>query len=151
MSAECGTQSRGSRISGARGRSSFNAQDLRCHHLLRTMPPSQSAEYAQRHDDGMMRVLDGLMEAHRHSPCDCWVDSGCGVRFEWSLQHSGHRGPMLCTWSTSSNQFRGEVGWRTRRWSIRELRIAADGLDRQGFVGPSWVDVGSSTSTSNPH
>ena len=34
----------------------------RCHHLLRTLPPSQSAEYAQCHDDGMMRVMDGPKE-----------------------------------------------------------------------------------------
>ena len=33
----------------------------RCHHMLRTLPPSQSEEYAQAHDAGMLRVMDTLL------------------------------------------------------------------------------------------
>ena len=33
----------------------------RCHHILRTLPPSQSADYAQRHGDGMKQTLDNLL------------------------------------------------------------------------------------------
>ena len=33
----------------------------RCHHILRTLPPSESAEYAQRHDDGMWQAMQALM------------------------------------------------------------------------------------------
>ena len=33
----------------------------RCHHFLRTMPPSQSVEYAQGHDDGMMSTMHALL------------------------------------------------------------------------------------------
>ena len=30
----------------------------RCHHMLRTLPPSESEEYARAHDVGMARVMD---------------------------------------------------------------------------------------------
>ena len=33
----------------------------RCHHMLWTLPPSQSPEYAQAHDAGMLRVMDTLL------------------------------------------------------------------------------------------
>ena len=33
----------------------------RCHHFLRTMPLSQSVEYAQGHDDGMMSTMHALL------------------------------------------------------------------------------------------
>ena len=33
----------------------------RCHHLLRTIPPSQSAQYAQGHDDFMWRAVEAVM------------------------------------------------------------------------------------------
>ena len=33
----------------------------RCHHMLRILPPSQSAEYAQAHDARMLRVMDTLL------------------------------------------------------------------------------------------
>ena len=33
----------------------------RCHHMLRTLPPPQSEEYAQAHDAGMLRVMDTLL------------------------------------------------------------------------------------------
>ena len=34
----------------------------RCHHLLRTLPPSQSTEYASRHDDGMWQATGRFWE-----------------------------------------------------------------------------------------
>ena len=33
----------------------------RCHHIIRTLPPSQSADYAQGHDEGMKRTMDNLL------------------------------------------------------------------------------------------
>ena len=33
----------------------------RCHHLLRTLPPSRSAQYAQGHDEGMQRAMRSLL------------------------------------------------------------------------------------------
>ena len=33
----------------------------RCHHMLWTLPPSQSGECAQAHDAGMLRVMDTLL------------------------------------------------------------------------------------------
>ena len=34
----------------------------RCHHLLRTVPPSQAARYAHGHDQGMMATMEALLE-----------------------------------------------------------------------------------------
>ena len=34
----------------------------RCHHLLRTLPPSQVERYAQGHDEGMMATMETLLE-----------------------------------------------------------------------------------------
>ena len=34
----------------------------RCHHFLRTMPPSSSAQYAEGHDVGMQQAMELLME-----------------------------------------------------------------------------------------
>ena len=33
----------------------------RCHHFLRTIPPCQTAEYTQRHDEGMWHTLTALL------------------------------------------------------------------------------------------
>ena len=33
----------------------------RCHHIIRTLPPSQSADYAQGHDEGIKRTMDNLL------------------------------------------------------------------------------------------
>ena len=33
----------------------------RCHHMLQTLQPSQSEEYAQAHDAGILRVMDTLL------------------------------------------------------------------------------------------
>ena len=33
----------------------------RCHLFLRTLPPSQSAEYARQHDVGMMTIMEALL------------------------------------------------------------------------------------------
>ena len=33
----------------------------RCHHILRTLPPTQSEEYAQEHDAGMQRTMEVLL------------------------------------------------------------------------------------------
>ena len=33
----------------------------RCHHLLRTVPPSQSRQHAVGHDAGMMRAMESVL------------------------------------------------------------------------------------------
>ena len=33
----------------------------RCHHFIRTMPPSKSMEYAQGHDRGMLRSMEAIL------------------------------------------------------------------------------------------
>ena len=37
------------------------AAGSRCHHLLRTLPPSQTGEYADGHDLGMMQAMESLL------------------------------------------------------------------------------------------
>ena len=113
----------------------------RYHHLMRTLPPSQSAECARCHDDGTMRVMDGPMEGLTGSGEDKMV-----VHQLASLPNAigglGFRVPNG-PGSTLSN-----VGF-----CIAYEASQLAGLDRQGFIGrPSWVDRrGSSTPTKNPH
>ena len=50
----------------------------RCHHLLRTLPPSHAVAYAQGHDEGMQRAMASLLEgipgdAHQQAPAAFWA------------------------------------------------------------------------------
>ena len=77
----------------------------RCHHLLRTLPPSQSTEYASRHDDGMWQATgallggltgteeDQLTARHLASLPVRLEASGSGVQHGWRPQRSGRHGP----------------------------------------------------------
>ena len=40
----------------------------RCHHFLRTMPPSKSVEYAQGHDHGMLRSMEAILGSLPRNP-----------------------------------------------------------------------------------
>ena len=146
--------SRGFWISCARERSSCNAQN-----------PVATICCAERHHDGMMRVLDGDSVARqrtrrwhiswRHLPLD-WVDSGCGVRFPWrqQQQHSGHRGPHDPR-EVSTKAFvlverldgEHDVGG-----CISELRVAAGGRPTRFCRAPitDRLAVGSLSTTSTP-
>ena len=44
------------------GKASLGFQTCsRCHYLLRTVPPSQSRQYAVGHDAGMMRAMESVL------------------------------------------------------------------------------------------
>ena len=78
----------------------------RCHHVLRTVPPSQSARYAAGHDEGMYQTMTALLGALLGTEISTardittlpmrlgdWV---FGPRDQLHLALAGHRGPMLC-------------------------------------------------------
>ena len=73
----------------------------RCH--LGTLPPSQSAEYAQRHDDGMKQTMENLLrlpgEDHEKDMARniASLPMRMGVHREWHLERIGRHGQTLCT------------------------------------------------------
>ena len=58
---DCGRRLGGSQTPNVRGRSSCSVQGPRCHHFIRTMPPSQSAMYSAGHDPGMQRAMRTIL------------------------------------------------------------------------------------------
>ena len=116
----------------------------RCHHVLRTLPPSQSEVYARGHDLGMGRVVSTLLAlpgdrhgpqyriiAHAHgwswfgmAPAACWAS--------WAdAFHMVHqRLPVV------ADRVVHEISGREdAAGCLSELRGLAIELDRQGFVG----------------
>ena len=87
----------------------------RCHHPLRTLPPSQSAHYAAEHDEGMQRTMRALLgdipggdqEKMRpdwpHSPC-AWVVWVSDLRFAWHQLPIGRHGQTRCPCCRSGSQ-----------------------------------------------
>ena len=131
----------------------------RCHHMLRTLPPSQSEEYAQAHDAGMLRVMDtllalsgnpqevevahniaslpmrlgglGLRSAQRMAPAAYWAS--------WAdaLHMIDQRLPVVAANVAHKLTVEEELGG-----CLEELRNAAAHLDRDGFIGrPQWHDL----------
>ena len=132
----------------------------RCHHLLRTLPPSQATEYAQAHDDGMLQVMNALMggltgteqertTAHQLATLPMRL-GGLGLRSAsrmapasfWSswadaLQMIHQRLPEVADTIVESLEGPREVGG-----CIGELRAVTAALDQQGFIGrPTWTDL----------
>ena len=85
----------------------------RCHHLLRTMPPSRSSTYAQAHDAGMQQAMQSFLGelpgAHSNNRLRVsWHHCQCAWGFwvfvrqpSWQHPLSGHLGPMHCRCSKS--------------------------------------------------
>ena len=132
----------------------------RCHHLLRTLPPSQSLEYAARHDEGMLQAMDdllggltggedekevahlvaslpmrlgglGLRSARRMAPGAYWSS--------WAdaLAMIHQRLPRVA--DSITDRLEGAVAVEG---CLGELHEVGDRLDRQGFVGrPGWAEL----------
>ena len=132
----------------------------RCHHLLRTLPPSQAMEYAQGYDEGMLQVMDVLMggltgtdhektTAHQLATLPMRL-GGLGLRRAsrmapaafWSswadaLQMIHQRLPDVAHTIVQSLDGPREVGG-----CLGDLRAVTTVLDQQGFIGrPSWAEL----------
>ena len=151
------SKSLGFPISSVGGKHFCNAGP-QCHHILRTLPPSESAECAQRHDDGMWQAMQALMGgltgteeqkltarqlttlpmrmgglglrcARRMAPAAYWSS--------WAdaLPMVHERLPQVAQKVVDGLEGAPDVGG-----CIGELRAISLGLDRQGFVGrPTWT------------
>ena len=123
----------------------------RCHHILRTLPPSESAEYGQRHDDGMWQAMQALMgglmgteeqklTARQLTTLPMRV-GGLGLRCARRMAPAAH----WSSWAdalpmVAQNVVDGLEGAPDVGGCIGELRAISLGLDRQGFVGrPTWT------------
>ena len=129
----------------------------RCHHLLRTLPPSQSAYYAAEHDEGMQRTMWALLgdipggdqekqDAARLATLPMRM-GGLGFRSAVRMAPAAHWAswadalPMLLerlpvVAQNAVNVLDGDVNVDG---CLGEVRQAAAGLDRQGFIGrPQW-------------
>ena len=132
----------------------------RCHHLLRTLPPSQSRQYAVMHDEGMMRVMDSLMgglpgesqakeDAYRLATLPMRM-GGLGLRSATRMAPAAY----WASWADALHMVQERLPALAQSTVIQleqaeepaaclgELRAAATCLDRHGFVGrPGWVDL----------
>ena len=86
--------------------SALGSSGPRCNHLLRTVPPSQSAAYAAGHDAGMQQTMVALLGtlpgdheqttmAHNLASLPMRL-GGLGLRSARRLAHTGLRGAMQC-------------------------------------------------------
>ena len=128
----------------------------RCHHMLRTLPPSQSEVYARGHDSGMERVMRTLLAlpgdrhdqemAHNIASLPMRM-GGLGLRralriapgaywASWAdaLHMIHQRLPDVADRVVQNLSDREDPGG-----CLGELRGVAIQLDRQGFAGrPEW-------------
>ena len=128
----------------------------RCNHLLRTLPPSQSAEYARAHDQGMSEVLASLLGRdagqglQKHIATMPARSGGLGLRSAertaapafWASWADAL--PMLharCPRLTQS--LIAELGkHRSPSQLVQELVAASGKLSAEGFhLLPSWEDL----------
>ena len=132
----------------------------RCHHLFRTVPPTQSVAYAHGHDDGMWRALEGVLGrlpgnqrqievAHSLTSLPMRL-GGLGLRSaariapaaywaSWAdaLEMLHHRLPVLT--EQIMEQLAAE---RAGDGCMAQLCEATRVLDHAGFVGrPTWTEL----------
>ena len=130
----------------------------RCHHFLRTVPPHQSAKYADNHDKGMMEATQtvlgsipgsevckeegrqlatlpmrlgglGLRSASRTAPAAYWASWADAL-------------PMLSARLSELTDRVEAILNANPQGCLRDLDEAAGILDRSGFVGrPSWREL----------
>ena len=133
----------------------------RCHHLLRTVPPSQSRQCAVGHDAGMMRAMESVLggipgdgqqqeTAHRFASLPMRL-GGLGIRSAARMAP----GAYWASWADALPMISGRlpgladsivenlVSGLVDRGCLAELQSAADSLTRSGFVAqPGWRALG---------
>ena len=132
----------------------------RCHHFLRTVPPRQSTGYAEGHDDGMWRAVEGVLGrlpgSQWQSEMARWLTSlpmrlgGLGIRSaartapaaywaSWAdaLEMLSHRLPAL------TEQILGQLEAEPAgEGCLAQLCGATRVLDHAGFLGrPTWAEL----------
>ena len=74
----------------------------RCHHFLRTVPPSQSRKYAEGHDQGVWEVMVAQRSSSRR-----WIATGSGAPVGFAAHEDGRFRPSFgsqnfpsCFWAS---------------------------------------------------
>ena len=129
----------------------------RCHHLLRTLPPSVSASCATGHDAGMQRTMEALLGGLPGDPIQKRVAhtisslpmrmGGLGLRSASRMAQSA----FWASWADAmpmiserlpevANRVELQLAMEEPVGSLGELQEAAQSFYRCGFVArPSWV------------
>ena len=128
----------------------------RANHFLRTVPPSQSASYARRHDEGLWRAVDSLLgtlpgsteELRRRSLQHCrsaWAVWVSGLQNARLQLRTGPRGLML--WQCLMPACRpwprlqlllllGTVALHTRQVASQRLVLLQTSCEKASFRNP---------------
>ena len=131
----------------------------RCHHLLRTLLPSQSSEYALLHDAGMLRAMKSLLGGFPGEPQE--KEDACRlatlpIRMGGLGLRSATRMAPAAYWASWADALHMVVHERLPALAqsivvqleaaaepvgcLSDLRAAGNLLDRHGFVGrPQWA------------
>ena len=123
----------------------------RCNHIVRTLPPSQSAENAQRHDEGMKRTMDNLLGGLPGGGTQhCFFANACRRSGHQKRTENGTSSALGFMGRRSAHDGR-EIAHKSRQMAdeepkgcLGELRNAVGVLAKHGFVGrPNWNSTGS--------
>ena len=135
----------------------------RCHHFLRTVPPSLSAAYAEVHDSGMQQVMNGLLELlpgdQRQQEVARMIASlpmrmgGLGIRSATRMAPAAYWAswadavPMLETGLPQVAQIvTSQLDSVQAPGCLGELQTATAVLDTCGFVTrPTWSELRAGT------
>ena len=120
----------------------------RCHHLLRTLPPSQFSEYALRHDAGMLRTMKSLLGGLPGEPQE--KEDACRLAtLPMRIGLLGLRSatPMAPSWADALHMVQERLPALAQSIVVQleaatelvgclsDLRAAGNTLDRHGFEG----------------
>ena len=129
----------------------------RCHHYLRTLPPSQSDWYARHHDEGMMLAMEQLLgglpgdevqqaEAKMIATMPMRL-GGLGLRSADRMAHAAY----WASWADALHMIAGRLPEAANsvvdelnegedlEGCLAEVSAAADRLDHQGFCGATQL------------
>ena len=109
----------------------------RCHHLLRTLPTSQSAHHAAEHEKGMQRTIRALLGDIPGG--DQEKRDAAQLATLWTGSQSCGSNGTSCHWASWADALPMLQERLPVVNVLDEVREAAAGLDLQGFVGrPQW-------------
>ena len=127
----------------------------RCHHVLRTVPPSQSARYAAGHDEGMFQTMTawlGALPGSQEQIATARYITTLPMRLGGlGLRSAARTGPGA-SWADALPMLHDRLRTATEEMlaqlrgepegCLRELQVASMLLEREGFVSkPSWEEL----------